>query len=120
VEDHGIDYAQGVIVNGGRLIFAAGQVGNRPDGSFEVDDIGKQVEQAYANIEDILKAGDASPANVVRETMWVRDMEGWHTEGAAVRQRFYGTDFPAATLLGVQKLTDSELLVEIEMVAAVP
>jgi enamine deaminase RidA (YjgF/YER057c/UK114 family) len=120
VEDHGIDYAQGVIVNGGRLIFAAGQVGNRPDGSFDVNDIGKQAEQAYANIEDILRAGGATPANVIRETMWVRDMEGWHAEGAPVRAEFYGTEFPAATLLGVQKLTDPELLVEIEIIAAVP
>ena len=119
VEDHGIDYAQGVIVNGGRLIFAAGQVGNRPDGSIDVNDIGKQAEQAYANIEDILRAGGATPANVVRETMWVRDMTGWHEAGADVRAGFYGTDFPAATLLGVQKLTDPELLVEIEIVAAV-
>ncbi len=119
VEDHGIDYAQGAIVNGGRLIFAAGQVGNHPNGSTEIGDIGKQAEQAYANIRDILLAGSATPASVVRETMWVRDMETWHTEGAAARARFYGTDFPAATLLGVQKLADPDLLVEIEIVAAV-
>ena len=120
VEDHGIDYAQGVIVNGGRLIFAAGQVGNCPDGSFDADDIEKQAEQAYANIKDILQTAGATSANLVRETMWVRDMEGWHAEGAPVRAGFYGTDFPAATLLGVQKLAQPEYLVEIEIVAAVP
>ena len=119
VEDHGIDYAQGVIINGGRLIFAAGQVGNHPDGSTAIGDIGKQAEQAYANINDILLAGNATPANVVRETMWVREMERWHTEGTPIRGRFYGTDFPAATLLGIQQLSDAEKLVEIEIVAAV-
>ena len=120
VEYQGIDYAQGVIVNGGRLIFAAGQVGNCPDGSFDADDIEKQAEQAYANIKDILQTAGATSANLVRETMWVRDMAGWYAAGAPVRAGFYGTDFPASTLLGVQKLAQPEYLVEIEIVAAVP
>ena len=33
VEDHGLDFYQGVIVNGGRLIYLAGQVANNPDGA---------------------------------------------------------------------------------------
>jgi enamine deaminase RidA (YjgF/YER057c/UK114 family) len=33
VENHGGDFYQGVIVNGGRLLYLAGQVSNNPDGS---------------------------------------------------------------------------------------
>ena len=80
VEDHGIEYAQGVIVNGGRLIYAAGQVANNPDGSTEgIGDMARQAEVAYQNVGHVLRAAGACPADVVREAMWVRDMAAWNT-----------------------------------------
>lgn len=120
VEVHGIEYAQGVIVNGGRLVYAAGQVANNPDGSTEgLGDMARQAQVAYQNVGHVLRAAGAHPADVVRETMWVRDMEAWHDHGAPVRGAFYGGDFPAATLLGIQQLSDPEKWVEIEVIAAV-
>ncbi len=67
----------------------------------------------------MLSAGGATPANVVKETIWTLDMEAWHQQGASVRQAFYNNDFPAATLLGIQRLTEPEKWVEIEIIAAV-
>ncbi len=120
VEDHGIDYAQGVIVNGARLIYAAGQVANNPDGSTEgIGDMARQAEVTYQNVGHVLRAAGARPADVVREAMWVRDMAVWNDIGAPVRAAFYEGLFPAATLLGIQQLSDREKLVEIEIIAAV-
>ncbi len=120
VEPHGIDYAQGVIVNGGRLIYTAGQVANIPNGSVAgIGDMQRQAEKTYENIDHVLRAGGTTPANVVKETIWVLDMEAWHQQGAPVRQAFYNGDFPAATLLGIQGLTEPEKWVEIEVIAAV-
>ena len=48
VENHGGDFYQGVIVNGGRLLYLAGQVANNPDGSVAgVGDWRRQAEQVY-------------------------------------------------------------------------
>jgi enamine deaminase RidA (YjgF/YER057c/UK114 family) len=120
VEDHGIDYAQGVIVNGGRLVYAAGQVANDPDGStVGIGDMACQAQKAYENVGHVLDAAGACPSDVVREAMWVRDMEAWNEIGAPVRAAFYEGLFPAATLLGIQQLSDADKLVEIEIIAAV-
>ncbi len=118
VESHGIDYAQRVIVNGGRLIYTAGQVANNPDGSV-TGNMRRQAEKTYENIADVLNAAGATLADVVKETIWTLNMEAWHEQGAPVRQAFYNTDFPAATLLGIQRLTEPEKWVEIEVIAAV-
>ena len=62
-----------MIVNGGRLIYLAGQVANLPDGSVAgVGDWKRQAEQVYANIGNVLQAAGASPAQAVKERLGVR------------------------------------------------
>src|SRR5262249_61802573 len=78
VENHGGDFYQGVIVNGGRLLYLAGQVANNPDGSVAgVDDWRRQAEKVYENIGHILRAAGATPASVVKETTWVLSIDSW-------------------------------------------
>jgi enamine deaminase RidA (YjgF/YER057c/UK114 family) len=119
-EEHGGDFYQGVIVNGGRLIYLAGQVANNPDGSVAgVGDLQRQAEKVYDNIDHVLRAARATPASVVKETTWVLSIEAWRQHGAPVRRRFYNSDFPASTLVEIQGLARPEFLVEIEVIAAV-
>ena len=48
-ENHGGDFYQGVIVNGGRLIYLAGQVANNPDNYVAgVGDLQRQAEKGGA------------------------------------------------------------------------
>ena len=68
-EHHPGDFAQGVIVNGGRLLYLAGQVANNPDGSVAgVGDWRRQAERIYENIGHVLRAAGATPASAVKET----------------------------------------------------
>lgn len=121
VENHGLDFFQGVTVNGGKLIYLAGQVANNPDGSVAgVGDWQRQAEKIYENIRHVLRAAGAPPGNVVKETTWVLDIASWRQHGTAVRRAFYQGDYPASTLLEIQGLARPELLVEIEVIAAVP
>jgi enamine deaminase RidA (YjgF/YER057c/UK114 family) len=120
VEAHGLDFAQGVIVNGGRLIYLAGQVANNLDGTVAgVDDLREQAEKVYENIGYILHAAGATPASAVKETTWVLDIEAWRQQGAPARRAFYQGNFPASTLVEIQSLARPEFLVEIEVIAAV-
>ena len=121
VENHGLDFFQGVTVNGGKLIYAAGQVANNPDGSVAgLGDWRQQAEKVYENIGHVLRAAGAPPGNVVKETTWVLDIASWRQHGTAVRRAFYQEDYPASTLLEIQELARPEFLVEIEVIAAVP
>src|SRR2546428_13035367 len=65
VEPHGGDFHQGVIVNGGRLLYLAGQVANNPDGSVAgMGDLRPQGEEVYENIWHVLRAARGTPARL--------------------------------------------------------
>jgi enamine deaminase RidA (YjgF/YER057c/UK114 family) len=118
-ENHSGDFYQGVIVNGGRLIYIAGQVANNPDGSVAgVGDWRRQAEKVYENIGHVLRAAGATPSQAVKETTWVLSIESWRQHGTAARRAFYHGDFPASTLVEIQGLVRPEFLVEIEVIAA--
>jgi enamine deaminase RidA (YjgF/YER057c/UK114 family) len=120
-ESHPGNFHQGVIVNGGRLLYLAGQVANNPDGSVAgVGDWKRQAEKVYENIGHVLRAAGATPASVVKETTWVLSIDAWRGAGTPVRQAFYkGSDYPASTLVEIPGLARREFLVEIEVIAAV-
>jgi enamine deaminase RidA (YjgF/YER057c/UK114 family) len=120
VEAHGLDFFQGVIVNGGRLLYLAGQVANNPDGSVAgVGDLSVQAQKVYDNIGYVLQAAGATAASAVKETTWTLDLEAWREHGTPVRRAFYQGDFPASTLVEIPGLARPEFLVEIEVIAAV-
>jgi len=120
VEDHGGEFYQGVIVNGGRLLYLAGQVANEPDGSVsKPGDWQRQAEKVYENIGHVLRAAGATPATVVKETTWVVSIDGWRQHRGPVRRAFYKGDFPASTLVEIPGLAQPEYLVEIQVIAAV-
>ena len=119
-ENHPGDFYQGVIVNGGRLIYLAGQVANTPDGTVAgVGDWHRQAEKVYENIGHVLRAAGATPAQAVKETTWVLNIESWRQHGTPVRRAFYQGNYPASTLVEIPGLARPEFLVEIEVIAAV-
>src|SRR5215468_2975940 len=120
VENHGGDFYQGVIVNGGRLLYLAGQVANSPDGSVAgVGDWGRQAEKVYENIGHVLRAAGATPASVVKETTWVLSIDAWREPRTPIRRAFYKGDVPASTLVEIPGLANPDYLVEIEVIAAI-
>ena len=119
-ENHGGNFFQGVIVNGGRLLYLAGQVANNPDGSVAgVGDWRRQAEKIYENIGHVLRAAGATQASAVKETTWVLSIDSWRQHGTPVRRAFYKGDYPASTLVEIPGLARPEFLVEIEVIAAV-
>ena len=119
-ENHPGEFHQGVIVNGGHLLYLAGQVANNPDGSVAgVGDWRRQAEKIYENIGHVLRAAGATPASVVKETTWVLEIDAWRQHGTPARRAFYKGDHPASTLVEIPGLARPEFLVEIEVIAAV-
>ena len=114
-------YANGVAAEG-RMVFVAGQIGWNARGEFESDDFVAQVEQALANVVAVLRAGGATPADLVRMTWYVTDKAAYLARqrdvGEAYR-RVIGRHFPAMTLVVVAGLLEARALVEIEATAVV-
>lgn len=105
---------------GADLIFVSGQVAEDINGNtVGKGDIVRQTEQVLNNMQNVLEANGASLADVVKVTVFLRNME--HRDAVAeVRKRFFKDNLPASTLVEVNKLANEDWLIEIEAVAVVP
>ena len=77
--------------------------------------VAAQAEQALKNLEAVLKAAGASMADVVKTTVFVKDLADFGTVNTIYGQHF-GADFPARSCVQVAALPAGGL-VEIEAVA---
>ena len=114
-------YSHVVIVNRGRLILVAGQVGTDKDGKVAVD-FSAQARQAFANLTVALAAAGAKPCDLVRVNYFVVGLN--HEKLLALREaRDSVIDKehpPVSTLVGVQALFRDDVQIEIEAEAAIP
>lgn len=112
-------YAQGVRV--GNLIFTAGQGGLDPvSGQVVPGGIKEQTERTIQNLKAVLEAGGSSLGQVVKATVFLKDMNEFAAMNA-VYASFFESDsetLPARTTVEVARLPRN-LLVEIEVVAEV-
>ena len=114
-------YSHVVVVNHGRLIFVAGQVGMDKDGKM-ADDFAAQAKQAFTNLKLALAAVGAKPSNLVKINYFVVGLN--HEKLVELREaRDSVIDKehpPASTLAGVQALFRDDVQVEIEAEAVIP
>jgi enamine deaminase RidA (YjgF/YER057c/UK114 family) len=116
-------YTHVVSVEGGRLLFVAGQVALDKDGNVVgKGDLKAQTRQVYLNLNTALAAFGATPKDIVKTVTYV---VGYNPSQLPAlreeRQAFYGTaEPPASTLVGVAALAREDFLIEIEAFAAVP
>ena len=115
-------YSRGtrVSISGADLIFVSGQVALDAEGNLVgKGDVVVQTEQVLRNMQNVLEAAGASLSDVVKVTVFMRNMEQRDTV-AEVRRRFFKDNLPASTLVEVSKLCNEDWLIEIEAVAVVP
>ena len=69
-------YSQGILTDGGRLLFIAGQTAADRDGNVVgKDDAEKQAEQVFANLGAVLAAAGASFDSLVSTTTYLTDIK---------------------------------------------
>lgn len=115
-------FAQGVVKNGNHL-YLAGQVSLDTEGNvIGVNDIVKQTEKIYENIESILSQFDATMDDIVDETIFVTDMKAVFDNMPAfveTRLKAFGkAPEITQTLVQVAGLVMPELMIEIKCVAS--
>lgn len=112
-------YSPGWEVSGGKLIFVAGQIPWDPEGrTVAKGDVEGQTRQVYRNISAVLENAGASLDDVIKVTIFLRDIR--HRDIInKVRGEFFKPPYPASTQVAVASLVDRDWLVEIEAVAFV-
>ena len=115
-------YSQMVEVTAGRIIFIAGQTALDRDGNVVGgNDFAAQAEQVFRNLAIALEARGCTPANLVKLTVFLTDMDNLSPYREA-RNRFFASvtppAAPAVTLVEVSKLYGPDFLIEIEAIAA--
>src|SRR5437867_2567750 len=104
-------------VKAGRLVFIAGQVGIRPDGTVP-DSAEEQIDLAFKRLGAILKHEGLGFEDLVELVSYHVRIDEQLTTFREVKDKYVTRDFPAWTILGMASLARPNLLIEIKAVAA--
>ena len=107
-----VGYARAVMV--GDVVHVSGTTGTDPSGKvLAPGDVYAQTRQAIDNIENALKRLGLNLEHVVRTRIYLTQIDRWEEVARAHAERF-GEVHPATSLIGVNRLVDPDMLVEIE------
>ena len=109
-------YSQATLVDG--WLFTSGQIPLTPAGELAGGDIESQTEQVFRNLEAVLAAAGASLADVVKTTVFVKDLNDFARLNAIYEKNF-GAHKPARSTVEVARLP-RDVLVEIEVICRLP
>jgi len=116
-------FTHGVSVTGPvKLVYVAGQVSYDRDGIVVgPGNFRAQCEQIFSSLTHILKAAGAAWSDVVKINGYMVNLNPTHLDiYREVRFRYLDRNaLPASTLVGVSRLVHEDLLLEVELVAAV-
>jgi enamine deaminase RidA (YjgF/YER057c/UK114 family) len=114
-------YSHVTVVQAGRQVHISGQVALDANGTVVgKGDIGAQAEQVFKNLETALASVGLDFTHVFKMVTYVVGLnpEMLPPIRAARAKRFGDGLFPASTLVGVTALVNPDLLIEVEVIAA--
>ena len=111
---HGIE-----VTGAQRTLYLSGQTSTESDGTaIHPDNLVAQFGKAWSNLKDALAESNMKPANVVRLNIYTTDVERFMAEAGDIVPIFAKDGVqPVCTLLGVSRLFDPAIMVELEATA---
>jgi 2-iminobutanoate/2-iminopropanoate deaminase len=102
----------------GTLLFVAGQVAIDPSTNalLPTDDVARQTEQVMANLQAILEAAGVTFKQVVKTTVFLKDMNDFAAVNAVYGRYFEEDTAPARACVEVARLP-KDVRVEIDCIA---
>lgn len=82
------------------------------------EDVRAQTRLVMENLKKVLDASGAAFSDIVRTDVFITDMEEQDAIGEVMGEYFQG-DFPASTWIGVVRLVDARLKLEVNAIAVV-
>ncbi|HLP29120.1 MAG TPA: Rid family detoxifying hydrolase [Candidatus Didemnitutus sp.] len=109
-------YSHGVVCSGS-MMFLSGQIPLRADGTMLEGTIEEQTRQIFANIRTILSSQGASLTDIVKTTVFLKNMNDFAAMNAVYADEM-GEHRPARSAVEVARLP-KDAQVEIEVIACV-
>lgn len=106
-------YSQAIEVNG--MVYTSGVVPVNPATGEIPEGAAAQAEQAIGNLAALLKEAGTSAENVIKTTVFIKNMEDFGTVNEIYAKYFTGV-FPARSCVEVARLP-KDVLIEIEAIA---
>ncbi len=112
-------YSQGVITDGGKVVWLAGQVAAQDAfGKSLAADFDGQVHEVFARLGKTIEEAGGSLADMVTMTVYITDAR-FGDRFTQLRKEIFGDNFPASALITVAALARPELLVEVQGIAVI-
>jgi 2-iminobutanoate/2-iminopropanoate deaminase len=106
-------YSQAVRI--GDMLFASGQLGMHPETGAFAATVEEQTVQALENVRGILEAAELAFTNVVKTTIFLKDMNDFPKVNDIYRT-YFSEPYPARSTVEVARLP-KDGLVEVEVIA---
>lgn len=115
-------FNHGLLVDGGQLLFLAGQDASDADGEIVAPgDLVGQFEQVMSNLAAVVEAAGGTPDDIVKLNVFVADADDYRANLEPLGEVFgqYVETYPAMALFEVSGFFKPEALVELEGFAVV-
>jgi enamine deaminase RidA (YjgF/YER057c/UK114 family) len=113
-------YSNGVLTEGGRLLFIAGQIAWNQEQQIVSADLVDQFDRALANVVTVVAAAGGQPEQIARLVIYVTDKNEYRERMKEIGERYrarMGKHFPAMVLVEVKGLLEDSARIEIEGIA---
>ena len=107
------------VTAGQRVLYVSGQTSNDANGApMHPGDLAAQFKLAWKNLVEVLAAADMKPGNIVRLNFYTTDPEGFMAKANEMVPIIAKAGCkPVSTLLGVTRLFEPSIMIEIEATA---
>lgn len=115
-------YANGVLADGGKLLFIAGQIAWNEKQEITSEDFVEQFDQALKNVVAVVTEAGGSAEDIARLVVYVTDKEEYKESLKEIGERWrvcMGKHFPTMALVEVKGLLEDGAKVEIEGIAVI-
>jgi enamine deaminase RidA (YjgF/YER057c/UK114 family) len=107
------------VTAGQRVLYVSGQTSNDANGApMHPGDLAAQFKLAWKNLVEVLAAADMKPGNIMRLNFYTTDVEGFMAKANQLVPIIAEAGCkPVSTLLGVTRLFEPSIMIEIEATA---
>ena len=106
-------YSQAII--SGNTVYCSGQIPINPETGEIPDGVANQAHQVFKNIKNLLEAAGTSIDNVIKTSVFIKDMNDF-AEINAIYAEYFTEPYPARSCVEVARLP-KDVLLETEVIA---
>ncbi len=108
-------YSQAIIA--GNMVFTSGQIPVNPETGEIPESVEAQARQVFENIKNLLDASGTSIDNVIKTTVFIKNMEDFSAINK-IYEDYFTQPYPARSCVEVAKLPKG-VLIEVEAIAVI-